>query len=87
MAIFAVTAPSSNQKIGPAIEAAFPNEHIQTWLGHWFVSASGTAKEVSERLGIPGGGVGTAIVVSVANYWGRANTDVWEWLKEHWSNK
>jgi len=89
MSIFAVTAPSSNEKIAPAIDATFPGQNIKAWQGHWFVSASGTAKEIADRIGAsaPEGKVGTMIVVSVANYWGIANPEVWEWLKSRLESK
>ncbi len=87
MGIFSITAPSSNGKIGPAIEAQFPNQYVQAWQGHWLVSASGTAKEVGDKLNVADGSVGTVIIVSVANYWGRANPEVWEWLKSRLESK
>jgi len=89
MGIFAVTAPLSNTKIAPAIDAAFPGQNIKAWQGHWFVSASGTAKETADKIeaNAEGGTVGTIIVVSLINYWGRANPEVWEWLKSRLENK
>jgi hypothetical protein len=39
-----------------------------------------TTKEVSDALGITDGTVSGAVVVRVENYFGRANTDVWEWI-------
>jgi len=89
MGIFAVTAPYTNEKIAPAIDASFPGQNIKAWQGHWFVSASGTAKEVSDKIeaGAAGGKVGTMIVVSVINYWGIANPEVWEWLKSRLERK
>ena len=87
MSIFSITAPASNAKIGPAIEARFPNAFIQAWQGHWFVSAPGTSKEIAAKLDVADGAVGTVIVVSVDNYWGRANPDVWEWLKSRLETK
>ncbi|PYV19653.1 MAG: hypothetical protein DMG21_00935 [Acidobacteria bacterium] len=81
MAIFSVTAPPANTKIEREIQAQFPGDYIEAWPGHWFISASGTAQEIAAKISIPGGTVGAAIVVSVANYWGRANPEVWEWLR------
>ena len=80
--IFAVTAPPSNEKVASAIVATFPDQNIKAWEGHWFVSASGTAREVLERIEAhtEGGNAGTMIVVSVVSFWGRANPEVWEWL-------
>jgi hypothetical protein len=87
MAIFAISAPSSNMKIGPAIAGLFPNDHLQAWQGQWFVSASGTAHEIAMKLNVAEGAVGTVIVLSVSNYWGRANPEVWEWLKSKLEKK
>jgi hypothetical protein len=86
MGLFAVTAPSSNEKVEPAIKAQFPGQYIQAWPGHWFISVQGTAKEIATKLD-GDGSVGTVIVVSVANYWGRANPDVWEWIKSRSESK
>jgi hypothetical protein len=89
MSLFAVTAPSSNEKIAPAIDAAFPGQNIKAWQGHWFVSAPGTAKEIFNKLeaSAADGKTGTVIVVSVSNYWGIANPEVWEWLTSRLENK
>ncbi len=83
MAIFAVTAPQSNDKIVPALEVSFPDQFVKAWQGCWFVSAVGTAKEIYNKIesSTPDNKPGTVIVVSVANYWGVANPEVWEWLK------
>lgn len=86
MGLFAITAPSTNTKIEPAIQAQFPGQYIQAWQGHWFISVQGTAKEIAAKLDADGP-VGTVIVVSVANYWGRANPDVWEWIKSRAESK
>lgn len=88
MAIFAVTAPTSNAKIGPAIDAAFPDQYIKAWPEHWFIATSGTAKEIGVKIdAAAGGNVGTMVVVSVANYWGRANPEIWEWVKTKFEGK
>jgi hypothetical protein len=80
MTIFAITTPPSNVQIGPAITRHFPGEHIQAWDGCWFIASPGTVGEVAAKLSVADGSVGTVIVTSVANYWGRANPEVWEWL-------
>lgn len=89
MAIFAVTAPSSNDKIAPAIAASFPDQFVKAWQGHWFVSTVGTAKEVFNKIEAhsPDNKPGSVIVISVSNYWGIANTEVWEWLKSRLETK
>jgi hypothetical protein len=89
MAIFAVTAPESNAKIEPAMASTFPDQFIKVWQGHWFVIAVGTAKEVYNKIeaNTPDKKPGTVVVVSVANYWGVANPEVWEWLKSRLEKK
>ena len=89
MAIFAVSAPASNNEIAPAIAASFPDQFIKAWQGHWFVSASGTAKEVFNKIeaSSPDKKTGTLVIVSVSNYWGVANTEVWEWISSRLQEK
>jgi hypothetical protein len=43
--------------------------------------------EVAAKLSVADGSVGTVIVTSVANYWGRANPEVWEWLNSRLERK
>jgi hypothetical protein len=50
----------------------------------WFVRDTGTPREVGLKLGInpEGGGVNNLIITRVAgSYWGRAPSDLWDWLK------
>jgi hypothetical protein len=87
MSIFSVSAPPTNNSIGPIIEARFRGSFIQAWQGQWFVSTTGTTKEISDKLNVGDPTVGTVIIVAVANYWGRANPEVWEWLKSRLESK
>lgn len=54
--------------------------------GEWLVSHSGTSKELSDVLGITGGDSGSALVLSAFGYYGRASTDIWEWMKQNWES-
>ncbi|GAB2531212.1 hypothetical protein GCM10027032_17320 [Simplicispira piscis] len=53
----------------------------------WLISFRGTSVELSNFLGITGfpeGGAPTltsVLITSVNSYYGRASSDVWEWLK------
>lgn len=76
-AIFGAAKPSA---LSSAIERQFPGEFIEVGSGQWFVVASGTAKDVSDRLGISAGTVGSGIVVASSGYFGRAPSNVWEWI-------
>jgi len=81
MAIFAVLAPLDNLKIGPALESKFAGNFFRAWNGQWFISASGTPRQIAEQLGIGSEGEnGSAIILSVSSYWGRANVELWPWL-------
>ena len=71
-----------------AIEKAFPGNYIQLQRDEWLVSAPGTAREVSDRLGVTVNGkvpqpdnIDAAIILSVTSYYGRASNEIWEWLK------
>jgi len=50
----------------------------------WLYSLPGTAREVSELLGIADGSNGSAVVVEVGSYFGRANPAIWSWIKQNW---
>jgi hypothetical protein len=46
------------------------------------ISAIGTAKDISDKLGVtPGNDAGAAIIFSMGNYYGRATTEIWDWIK------
>jgi hypothetical protein len=48
----------------------------------WFlITRSGiTTEELTAALGITDGVSGSGIIVRVENYYGRANTSIWEWV-------
>lgn len=52
--------------------------------GEFFVSYKGTSQELSDLLQITDGTSGSAIVSSVGSYYGRAGTNIWEWVQAHW---
>jgi hypothetical protein len=80
MALFALLSPNENPALAQALELTFPGDHLKTGIGQWMVAARGTAKELSDGLGISDGRVGTVIVITVGAYWGRGSNDVWEWM-------
>lgn len=51
----------------------------------FFVSFSGTSQELSNLVGISEGTSGTGVVVAVSSYFGRAPTNIWDWVKSRWS--
>jgi hypothetical protein len=83
MALFAVMSPSVNVKLEAAIKNKYPNSFYMYSSTQWFISSKSTAKEISDQLGISikQDHIGSAVVVGVNGYWGRANNDLWDWMK------
>jgi hypothetical protein len=84
MAIFVIIPqPNPNSgKLPMAVGEAFkdsvyPLEGDKGWLVSW----KGTAQEISENLGITSGVNGGALILEVASYFGRANPNIWTWIK------
>ena len=81
MAIFVIFRVSNQVQLERALSEAFPGNHLKVEDGQYLVSSPGIAKDVSDRLGITDGKTGVAMVFSMANYFGRAPTDIWDWIK------
>jgi sarcosine oxidase gamma subunit len=84
MAIFAIMAPDENAALVGALESVYPNKYLRVGPGQWLVASQGTATDVSNALGISDGKSGPGIVVSVSGYFGRANMNIWDWIKANW---
>lgn len=87
MAIFAVipTPNPNGAHLGPAIVAKFADANYPMDGDHgWLVAADMTAKSLSDVLGITDGSNGSALVFEIASYFGRANPNIWSWIKLHW---
>jgi hypothetical protein len=86
MAIFAVISqPGPNaEKLPEAIKRNFPDGVYDVGSGIWLISGRGPAKEVSDQLGVTDGSNGSAIVIEVASYFGRANPAIWSWIQSNW---
>jgi hypothetical protein len=82
--IFAIISLVSDKQaqVTAAITSKFPTDHFQAAPDGrlFFVSSSGTAKDVSDALGITEGNLGSVIVVGVTGYFGRAPVNTWEWI-------
>jgi len=81
MSIFVIFRTQNPEKIAEALNEQLPDDHLLLQHGEFLVSTSGTAKELSDRLKISDGTNGAAMVFSMANYFGRAPTDIWDWVK------
>jgi hypothetical protein len=88
MAVFLIVAlPHENRaKLPAAINAAFPNANytLDSNAGYLVSATTITAQMVSDRVGLTDGTNGAGIVVEVAAYYGRANPNIWTWIKNNW---
>jgi len=87
MTIFAVLMPSAQPTLAAKIQAVFGQDSLMVSETQWLISASGTAQEICIRLSMydpnnPNApGVGSGIVFATSGYFGRAPTNIWEWIK------
>lgn len=87
MSVFAVLTQENNPVLAAVITEKFPTNHYVLTSSQWVISSKETAKQLSDTLGITveggmkPGKTGTAVILAVSGYWGRANPDFWEWLK------
>ncbi len=85
MAIFAIIKqPGTADNIAVAVHTQYANSNYTLGSDAWLVAAPSTASEVSDTLGITTGANGSAVVVEVASYFGRANPAIWSWIKANW---
>jgi hypothetical protein len=87
MTIFAIinqTVPRT-PKLAEAIAQKFGDKiyKIDGDMG-WLVAANQTAQQISDGIGITDGSNGAAIVFEVGSYFGRANPNIWTWIKLNW---
>ena len=79
--VFFITSLGENNPVlEQAIVKNFPNDYLAISPNEWLVAASGTAKNISDTLGITDGTSGGGVVFSTSGYFGRANNQIWEWL-------
>lgn len=84
MAVFAVLMPVNNATLEQSIEERFKTDALKIRPGQWLVAAPGTAKELSDTLGVTDGSNGSAVIITAASYFGRANPSIWEWIRAKW---
>lgn len=86
MTIFTVfRQPGLNgEKLPGAIAEHFPNNFLMIGDDIWLVAGKSTAQEVSDKLGISTGDNGSGVVLAVSSYFGRANPNIWDWIKTKW---
>jgi hypothetical protein len=81
MQIFAVIAPEASPALAEAIEKKYKDRWTEVAPGQYFLAApKSTTQQVSDNLGLPGGGLGRAMVLHVVNWNGWHARNIWEWL-------
>jgi hypothetical protein len=70
------------EPLGQAISESFPGNFYPIERGKWLVVAEGTAREISDRIGITSDPhkVPSGMVFAASGYYGRASSEVWEWI-------
>lgn len=81
MAIFVIFKVSDPAALRTAILTNFPADHFDLGSNEWLISGRGTAQEISDRLGLSTGVVGSGIIFSMQSYYGRASSNIWDWIK------
>jgi len=81
MIIFAVLTPGDNPQLEAALNEHFKNEHLKIRPGQYLVAGRTTVMDISSVLGITDGKSGVGIIFSTSAYYGRADTNVWDWIK------
>jgi hypothetical protein len=76
-------------RFAQAIQAKFPGKFIALTTGQWLVAGDGTTKDISDRLGITNDAPNAQIelvgqVFSISGYYGRAPSNIWEWIAANW---
>ncbi len=81
MSVFAVIQTRFDRRLEENIAN---HTHLKIRDGVWLIAAEGTAKDVSDLLGVTEGQAGSAIILKPAAYHGRTSTDTWDWMRAHW---
>lgn len=89
MTIFLIVSqPNPNEaKLPGAIASVYPNDSLQVGDKAWFVASNEPVQEVSKKLGVTDGTNGAAIIAAISAYQGRANPNIWNWVKSKWELK
>lgn len=85
--MFLVLAHSGAEKLGPVITQKFPNSNYSLGNSNWIIVSDNTAKGLCDLLGITDGSVATGMIVLFTSYYGRASTQIWEWIASKMGTK
>ena len=81
MSLFAVVASFNPEAIRTALRTQYGANHYELSPTFWFVSDSGSTKDVADRLGITDGAIGAqGMVLKFDAYSGFAAAEGWQWI-------
>lgn len=82
MAVFVVIGTVNAETIKTAVVTQYGANHYEFSPASWFISDTGTTKEVADKLGITAGtGDVQGAVLKFNSYSGRAAATAWTWLQ------
>ena len=86
MNVFAIIRVQNEAKMKAALEEHFSKNFHDLGNKTWLVASSGSAKELSDKLGVTAADdstpTGPAIIVRFEDYFGRGPRPTWDWIKE-----
>ncbi|PBN44648.1 hypothetical protein [Sphingobium sp. D43FB] len=86
MTIFTVIRqPGTNNDLAGAVAEHFASTNYRLNDESWLIATTGTARQVSDILGLSDGSRASGVVIEVASYFGYANPAIWTWIKNNWT--
>lgn len=86
MTIFTVVVTSETEPGGfqAMLDSKFSDNFISVAPRVWLVAGTGSVQAMSQSLGITDGSVANGLVTAIRSYFGRAPTNIWDWIKAKW---
>lgn len=87
MSIFTVFIDNMAGPEGSVVDAIKTGLHpyLEIKPTYFLISHPGSAKQISDDIGITDGRRGNGMVAEMASYYGRLDPGVWTWIKSHWA--
>jgi hypothetical protein len=74
--------PDMDEPLEVSIKENFPGNFFSMGRNRWLVVGEGTAREISDKLGITSvpQKISSGVVFAASGYFGRASSELWEWI-------
>lgn len=74
--------PEVDALLEESVKANYPGKFYAMGRARWLIAAEGTAREVSDHLGITTDPpkVPSSQVFAISGYYGRASSEMWDWM-------